>query len=103
MSDADPEQEAPGERARDVGALRGDVGRLVLPHVEDPRGDRQRARALQERPRLRHRRAAADPQRAVAEGLDLGDAVKSFLMAPPDADRAEVHSHTLSRPVTPSG
>ena len=42
MADADAEQEAVRERARELRVLRGDVRRLVLPHVEDPRGDRER-------------------------------------------------------------
>ena len=57
-----PSRKRPGKARASSARCVGDVGRLVLPHVEDPGGDGQRARALEERPRLLHRRAAADPQ-----------------------------------------
>jgi hypothetical protein len=103
VSDADAEQEAAGEVARELRALRGHVGGLVHPHVEDPGGDRDRTRALEVRPHLLQRRAAAHPQRAEAGGLDLGQALQPFLVTPPDPDRPKVHIPHPCMPVTPSG
>ena len=93
VPDADAEQEAAGEVARQLRVLRGDVGRLVLPDVEDPGGDRDLLRRLQVRPRLRERGRAAEPQRVVAERLELGHDAGARLVAAPDAEAAEPGLH----------
>jgi Trk K+ transport system NAD-binding subunit len=98
VADADAEQESPRERPLELRALRRDVGRLVLPDVEDPGRDRHGARALQERPDLRERRAAADPQRREAERLELGHHVRPLPVHPPDADASKVHRSQPGRP-----
>jgi hypothetical protein len=93
VADADSQQEASWEVTRQLRMFAGDVGRLVLPDVEDPRGDGQGARALQERAHLRQRGAAADPERAVAQRLDLGDRIAPVMAAAPDSDPSRVHRH----------
>ena len=93
MADPDPEQEPVAELGTELGVAARDVGGLVLPDVEDAGNDGQRAARLEVRPRLVQRRAAAQPQRPVAERLDLRyDAGAAFIAAVPDSDPSEVHS-----------
>ena len=97
VADADAEQEAVREVARELGVLARDVGRVVLPDVEDAGDDRERAAASTYGARLLDRRAAAEPQRAVAERLDLRLRRRGpFVSAVPDADSSEFHSEIVA-------
>ena len=78
--------------------LRGDVGRLVLPDVDDPGRDGERARRLQERPRIRDRAGCRRPRacrspapRSPARGRFASLAAR-VLAADPDADLSESHA-----------
>ena len=66
-----PSRKRSRKRAAGARATPPRLRRRLLPDVEDPGGERDRAAHLQERPHLRDRRAAADPERAVAERLEL--------------------------------
>jgi hypothetical protein len=97
VADSDAEQEASREVALELRVLVGDVGRLVLPDVEDGGRHGQRAGALEEGAHLRERRAPAHPQRAEPERLDLRGAVDAVLMAAPDPDLSQWrHRHQRS-------
>jgi LuxR family maltose regulon positive regulatory protein len=95
VADANAEQEAAGELAGELRVLPCDVGRLVLPDVEDAGRNRQRARRLQEGPRLGQRRAASEPQRGKAERLDLRHRLDTLAVQLPDPDLAQSHAHSL--------
>jgi hypothetical protein len=104
VADADPEQEAIGVVLRELGVLTRDVGRIVLPDVEDAGGDGDRRARLDVRPRLLDRRAATQPERPVAERLDLRyDAGATFVLAVPDADSSEFHSESVAGLGSPAG
>ena len=66
-----PSRKRPGKSRVSSRMPARDVGRVVLPDVEDAGGDGQRAARLQIRPRLLERRAPTEPQRPVAELLEL--------------------------------
>ena len=91
VPDADAEQEAPRVRAAQLQVLPGDVGRVVLPDVEDARGDRDLLGRLEVRAGVVERRRAAEPERAVAERLELGHDARPRLVAPPDSDPTQSH------------
>ena len=93
VADADAEQEAVRVVARELGVVARDVRRVVLPDVEDAGDDRERRRRLDVRARLLDRRAAAEPERAVAERLELGLGRRGRrASAAPDADSSEFHA-----------
>src|SRR3954463_15540920 len=95
MAEAEPRPEGAGEPRAGPGGLPGAVPRLVLPHVEDSRGDGQRRGPLEERPNLREGGTSAEPEGAEPEVLDLLDRVEAVLMPPPDADRADLHGWSV--------
>ena len=81
VADAEPEEEPSGMRRRQLRVPSRDVVRLVHPHVEDAGGHDGAGRRVEEPSRIAEHLtagAARDPQRPVAEPLELRSRVSGF-------------------------
>ena len=95
VAHAEPEEEPSGMRRRQLRVPSRDVVRLVHPHVEDAGGHDGAGRRVEEPSRIAEHLtagAARDPQRPVAEPLELRGRVRGFSRiaasqnSAPDAD-----------------
>ena len=101
VADADAEQEAAGMGGGDPVVGRRDVLGGRGPHVDDAGGDGQVRGGVEQllgEEQVGGRRPA-DPDRAVAERLDLlGETRGELVAAPPDPDAAEFDGHVGANP-----
>src|SRR5436189_6167636 len=98
MTDADPDEHAPGEVALEFRVLARELGRVVRPHVRDPRRDDHPLAALEQRPQTAQPRRRTEPERPVPELLGEARRLAGVLLADPavrrpDSELAELH-HT---------
>src|ERR1019366_2124096 len=92
VADPQPDQQPAGELAHELRVFGGELRRLVLPDVDDARGDGQTLGRLEQRAHRGEAGGAAEPEDRVAELLDEGRRLTALLALLAQRARRGPHS-----------